>query len=226
MPKCVCCKRRLAVDELAFCAECNELFFREIDRDCGICTKKLSECSCAPEYLRNHFVKKLSKVYRYSGKNTRPILSSVIYSLKEHARRDTVKFAAELLTESIRNTQQLPGDVIITNVPRRPSAILKYGHDHSALIARAVAKNLGAEYKKILKSKTKTEQKQLTRLERMQNIKVEPIRDLDLSGKSILIIDDIVTSGASLATCASVIRSLGCKRISAAALAISYRDRI
>ncbi len=223
VPKCVCCGEKLGLNDVAFCNNCRKSFDEDLKRDCSLCTKRLSECSCVPEYLKNHFVKKLFKVFRY--KRDHSASSSLIYSIKKQARYDTVNLAAALIAESIKNNGGLPdNNTIITNVPRRPSAIRKFGHDHSALIAKRVSKIMKVKYKRLLKSKAKLEQKNLIREDRMKNAKVFPRWNYNLSNKTVLIVDDIVTSGASMAVSASMIRSLGCKQIYCASLGIAYRD--
>ena len=58
----------------------------------------------------------------------------------------------------------------------------------------------------------------------MKNADFRIIRDIDLTGRQVIIVDDIITSGASVSVAASLIRSLDAKNITAACLAIAYRD--
>ncbi len=225
VPRCICCKERLNINDTVYCSSCLDTFNKSLDRQCSFCFNKLSECSCVPEYLKTHFVKNLYKVFRYTGKDDNKAASSLIYSLKEHTRRDEVKFAAQLLYSSLKNAD-LPKDTIVTNVPRRAAAILNYGYDHSRKIAECLAKMLGFEYKLLLKSKAKSEQKHLTREERLKNSRMVLKKDIDLTGRCVLIVDDIVTSGASVSAAACLIRGLGCKNICAASLGIAYRDKM
>ena len=45
-----------------------------------------------------------------------------------------------------------------------------------------------------------------------------------LVGKKVIIVDDIVTTGASMAHCATLIRALGTKNIVGAEISIAYKD--
>jgi predicted amidophosphoribosyltransferase len=132
--------------------------------------------------------------------------------------------AADLLEKSIRNSVLNPEKYIFTNVPRRRKAILEYGIDHSALLARELAKRFGARYVKILRSNAKAPQKSLETNERLKNADFAIENEADLSKESVIVVDDIITSGASMASAAMHIRSLGCKNITAATLAIAYKD--
>ena len=61
-------------------------------------------------------------------------------------------------------------------------------------------------------------------MERRKNADFVLTKDVDLAGKRVIIVDDIITSGASMANAATLLRSLGCRDITAACLAIAYKD--
>jgi competence protein ComFC len=169
-------------------------------------------------------VSKVFKCFRYNASGERIPSSSLIFSLKRDCRDDVLKKCTDELCLSIQNSISVDESFIITNVPRRKSAIIKYGIDHSALLAQSVAKRLGVKYLKTLKSKAKSEQKLLTHEERLKNSNFVLITDESLKGKNIIIVDDIITTGASVGSSATLIRSLHPKNIFAASLAIAYKD--
>jgi phosphoribosylpyrophosphate synthetase len=74
------------------------------------------------------------------------------------------------------------------------------------------------------KSNAKHEQKSLDSLERRRNADFSLIKEIDLKGRRVIIVDDIITSGASMSNAATLIRSLGAKDIIAACLAIAYKE--
>jgi competence protein ComFC len=136
-------------------------------------------------------------------------LNAPIYSLKRHHRKDVLEFCADELTASVKNAFPKAKNYIVTNVPRSEKSIVKYGYDHAELLAREVAKRIGAKYEKILKSNIKVEQKKLHGESRKQNAKFAVMNEIDLSGKTVLIIDDIVTSGASMEAGLRLIKKAG-----------------
>ncbi len=223
VPKCVACRERLEFPRFVFCPECSLEYEENKKRDCGICGKPIYECYCASEYLKAHFVKRLFKVFRYKHRDENRASSSLIYSLKRDNRKDVLDFSSEELSRAISQCD-LRGEVIFTNVPRRRAAIIKYGIDHSALLAREIAKRLGKTYLSLLASRSKREQKSLRGEERLSNADFYVKREIDLSGKTVIIVDDIVTTGASMASSAMLVKSLGAKRIYGAAIAVAYRD--
>ena len=224
VPTCVRCDTRLRYGEKAFCPECSLEFNDFKTRSCANCARELSKCDCSTNYLKAHFIKRVIKCYRYIGSDAAGPGNSLIYSLKRDNRADVLEVCADNLEKAIRYSVKAPDKVIFTNVPRRRAAIIKFGIDHSELLATELAKRFGAEYIKVLKSNAKKEQKSLETTERLKNADFKIIKDLDLSGKDVIIVDDIITSGASMSSAAMLIKSLGAKSITAAALAIAYKD--
>ena len=225
VPKCVCCQERLNINDLALCPKCYAEFEKILTRNCSVCSKVLSECLCCNEYLEKHFVKSLLKIFRYNQRDENFAANSVIYSLKRDNRKDVIDFCTSLLSRAIKHNLDTDGETIVTNVPRRRSAIIKFGMDHSAVLAKSIAKDIGAQYQPLLKSKTKKAQKNLRGEERISNIDFQVRKSLDLKNKKVIIVDDVVTSGASMGNAAALIRSLGSKNIFGVALAIAFKDK-
>ena len=170
---------------------------------------------------------KLLKIFRYkpsSDPNERIPANQLIYVIKRVKRRDLIDFISDEIIITIRNSIDLK-DFVLSNVPRKKSRVLKYGFDHSEEIAKAISKKLGLKYIKLLKSKSKRAQKKLHGDERIKNAEFDIIkRKQNLKGKRVLLLDDIVTTGASMGASAMLIRALGAKEVVGACLAITYRD--
>lgn len=225
VPRCINCGEALEIGEKAICNNCKRIFEDTKERNCSICARPLYSCDCTSKYLESHFVHKLIKVFRYKpGEET--VQNKLIYSLKRENRRDVVDFLSEELKNSILASVKITNDTVITSVPRRKRAIAKYGIDHSRVLARATAKKLSAEYIPTLKSLAKKPQKKAVNIdERIENAKFKPIKQsVDLEKKTVILIDDIVTTGASMGAAAFNLKSMGAKRIIGAALSVAYKD--
>ena len=217
--------------DLPLCPQCHARYIECKTRECSRCAKLLHECSCSTYSLESHFVKRVAKVYRYVKTEDILVQNALIYSLKEENRRDVCRFLAKELAHAISDSGVLEyagrKHIIITNIPRRPSAIREYGYDHAALLAKEIAKILGLEYTAILSSRSRRAQKKLSVDERRAEISFKYRRKsehLDLSDKGVIIIDDVITTGASMSHAAALIRALGARKIIAASIAIAYPD--
>ena len=225
VPECVYCGERLSITEKALCENCKALYLDHKERNCSICSRPLYLCDCTSEYLESHFIHKHIKVFRYKSSENSPA-NELIYKLKRENRRDLIDFIAEELSEAIKNSVKIDENTVFTSVPRRRKAKIKYGIDHAEKLTKRVAKICSAEYKPLLKSKAKTAQKKSdSREKRIENAKFKLINDkLDLSGKTVIIIDDIVTTGASMGNAAFNLKGLTPKKIIGASIAIAYKD--
>ncbi len=225
VPKCVYCGELLERDDKGLCKKCKNLYIDVKERNCSICSKPLYNCDCTSHYLESHFVHRLVKVFRYkSGESTQS--NKLIYNLKREGRRDVVDFLAEELTTSIKASLKINESIVITSIPRRRRAKAKYGIDHSEKLARAVARNLSVGYIRTLKSLAKKPQKKAENIdERIENARFKlKDKNLNLTQKTVIIIDDIVTTGASMGAAAFNLKALGPKRIIGATLSIAYKD--
>ena len=225
VPKCVACGERLVRSDRALCKNCKLDYDNAIKRNCAHCAKPIYECSCTTEYLDAHYIHRHIKVFRYRPEAELPT-NKLIYSLKKDNRDDVLDFLADELASSIAITFPNASDFIFTYIPRRRVAKVKYGIDHAELLSKRVSEKLGAKYQKTLISKSKNEQKlSKNREERMKNARFDYIhKRVDLSGKTVVLIDDVVTTGASMSVAAALLKGAGAKRIIGASLAIAYND--
>ena len=227
-PKCVCCNERLKMDELALCDVCIGRYKENLVDKCSVCYKDLSECLCVNDFLDNHYIHKLVKVarYEYSDDIDKRASNELIYHLKRNPRRDIVEFITKELLRAIHNSSLNFDGYLITSVPRSRARIIKYGHDHSKMIAKSLAKALNIKYVSVLLSRAKGAQKKLGESQRMNNAKFDYKKNAkNIDGKKIILLDDIVTTGASMGSCAMLIRGLGAKQIVGVSFAITFRDK-
>ena len=225
MPCCVYCGERLEITEKALCKKCKAEYSDQKERSCSLCGKPLYFCDCPSEYLDSHFIHRHIKVFRYKPSEKSPA-NELIFKLKRENRRDVIEFISDELANSISQSLKIDENTIFTSVPRRRQAKALYGIDHAEKLAKSVSKKFNSEYKSLLKSKAKTAQKKAESTEkRIENAKFKLIdENLDLSGKTVIIIDDIVTTGASIGAAAFNIKALGPKKIIGASIAITYKD--
>ena len=228
VPKCVCCNEKLGIEDAALCKRCIKDHRWRGELICTACAKPIKECLCAPIYLQTHYVKRLIKLFRYRSsfdKELKVPSNELIYHVKRSERKDLVKFIADELSEAIIKSIPEYKGFVITNVPRSRNRVVKYGHDHAAAISKAVAENLGIRYVSVLKSLQKKAQKKLFRREeRLTNAKYEYKRSASLDAEKVFVLDDIVTSGASMGHAAMLLKGLGAKTIVGVVMGIAYRD--
>ena len=101
----------------------------------------------------------------------------------------------------------------ITWVPLSARRLRERGYDQARLLAEELARTLGRPCVRLLEKTrhTKAQSSLRTREQRRENVR-GVYRALDpgqIAGRRILLVDDIVTSGATMCECARVLRAAG-----------------
>ena len=116
------------------------------------------------------------------------------------------------------------GADIVTHVPVHAARARTRGYDQAQLIARAAARHLGLPYATLLtRERATTAQFDLDRGDRAANVAGAFVARLGrtpaLTGRWVLLIDDVVTTGATLAACAEALERAGALGTSAITVA-------
>lgn len=151
----------------------------------------------------------------------------IIYHLKHKGTGRAFCFAAKELADVISESCDFLASesLLIAYTPRRRSAIRKDGFDQARRLAEELSLSLGipcAEVIERLPARVK-EQKHLDSKERIANAE----KAFALSegaweicfGKTVLLVDDLLTTGATVGACSKLLLCAGAKRVIAVSLA-------
>jgi len=87
------------------------------------------------------------------------------------------------------------------------------GIDHARVIAMGAARELGCEERAVLRKRHRPSQRSVSMSERQRNVaRAITARSVDLSGRLVLLVDDVMTSGATMRACARALAGLGRER--------------
>ena len=107
-------------------------------------------------------------------------------------------------------------------MPLSLARLAQRGFNQSHLLARQLSPDK-ADAHLLLRTRDTPSQRGLPRAQRLSNLQgamaIEPLRAAELRGQRVLLVDDVMTSGASLHTAAHVLRQAGVVHISALVLA-------
>ena len=137
-------------------------------------------------------------------------------------RRGFSRFAAKLLAESLAETD---GISFLTWVPVTAKRRRQQGYAHAELLAGYISEELGIPAKGgMLEEHAGTlRQHDLPAEERQKYAERFSGTGADLSGQHILLIDDILTTGATLRRCTSLLLDMGAARVDIAAVCASVK---
>jgi ComF family protein len=151
-----------------------------------------------------------------------PPLSTVIKALKYQSLFPIGPLLGDLLYQHL----PLPADIdYATAVPLHPKRHRQRGYNQAELIARQLATRLGVPYQELLirqrysrnLASAKNDEERLALIDKA--FVVNPAQQHSILGKNILIVDDVITTGSTLATCAKQFKQTGAKKIWAVAVA-------
>ena len=142
----------------------------------------------------------------------------IVYSLKFGRAKVAAHLMADLLDEALPS---LPQRTVITYVPTATSRVRFRGYDQSLLIAKALAKKRGLRMETLLARVGQSRQVGSDRKHRLaqaeRNYRV--VKANKISRASVLVVDDILTTGATVEAAAKLLRSAGAKEVSATVFA-------
>ncbi len=190
-----------------FCARCGQPFDFETEADmmCGGCIDEPPEFDIARSAL----------VYNDTSRG-------LILAFKHGDRLQLVRSFTGWLNRAGQDI--LTETDIVVPVPLHRKRLWSRRYNQSAILARHLAKhNADITYAPSLIQRTRATppQKGLTRKERAENMRAAFLVDIqdDLAGKSITLIDDVYTSGATLNACANALKKAGAKQVFALTIA-------
>lgn len=227
VPKCVCCGEILEKNESVFCHSCFQVYEEAKQRECGRCFRPRARCVCSRRPLERVRVTRLVKLFAYRPRQVNSPESRLIFSLKHDHRRDVIRFIANELSYSIGAGVSGIGQYVIVHAPRSQIAISLDGYDHTRLLARALSEIFKIPHiPAILRRKGGGTQKRLSFKERHKNMRalLYPNPKVDLAGKSVLFLDDITTSGATVIESARLLYGMGAKEVIGVVVAATGRD--
>ena len=115
---------------------------------------------------------------------------------------------------------------IVTAVPMNIRKRILRGHDQAELLARFVADVLHkpSDMTMLRRSYDKTEQHKLSGSERAdhaQDVYYANEKHTDITGKCILLCDDVITTGSTMSVCAGILKAMGASEVYCCSAAIA-----
>lgn len=193
-----------------FCAQCRTPFLNDRPLDeaglCRLCAAGITGFDAAYSYGA------------YDGR-----LRTLIHLLKYERIRTLAKPLGVWLAGAFPREQRF--DAVVP-VPLHWTRTMRRGFNQSELLAEEVSRNTGVPVERLLKRRKRTEtQALLTNAQRRTNV-ASAFRVCDAArtaGKRLLVIDDVMTTGATTSACSAALKRAGAARVSVLTLARADR---
>ena len=204
-PKCVLCKKLLTESETDLCRNC-----RENAPEVGTQKIKLS------------FLAQWTGVWYYKENVRLSILRYKFYGKRSYAAAFGRLLAMKLMKEGWDDTD------VLTWVPISLRRKYRRGYDQTELMAEVVSGELGMDLVRTLRKirHTKPQSTMGDAAHRRANILgAYEVTDPNLiRDKRVLLLDDIVTTGATASECARMLLTAGAKEVKLATLAVASHE--
>lgn len=114
---------------------------------------------------------------------------------------------------------------LIIPLPLHPQRLIERGFNQSAEIARTLGNdlNIPVDHTNVLRTRPTAPQADLPHKERKKNVRGAFECRTDLSGRRLLLIDDVMTTGATVNECARVLKLHGAASVTVAVIARALR---
>lgn len=219
-PTCIRCQR----EGWWLCALCRNSLPKQCVSWCPVC--------CAEEKQPNHAHRKelgFDAIFSWLSYHT-PWVERTIQDIKFGGLSS---YAGVLGTELAARFSAFGMELslcVITAIPLSTKRERERGFNQAEVLARALSKSSGVRYERLLQRNKPTKaQAKLSAEERFANVEdafqlhmPRARGTLALSEKTIILVDDVVTTGATLSAASQALRSSGAKRI--IALTVAYSD--
>lgn len=181
--KCQCC------DELSegklLCPDCEK----------ALMAMRLSPFEAGEDQVRS--------VYRYDG-----VARKLVLLLKQEGVADAASVLAEKMAETLR-TMALPPDTVLTWVTMPELRRRKRWIDHGRRLCEEVALRTGLPVRQLLRRKGNLHtQRGLSRAARLRNLSGTILCNERVT-TPVVVIDDVLTTGATIAACAEALMGAG-----------------
>ena len=223
--RCRAC-RTVLTTRAVLCERCAREYYATLAWECGLCGLPPAHCTCTGEYLTRARIRRHIKLFRYKTDPLYPVANSLLYYLKRSHCRRTLRFFTAQLAEAVRRHLPDYREFFLCAAPRTPRERRRYGFDHSEVLGRALARELGIPYRACLtRDRRAKKQRDLADpASRLQNaISTIRLRKRPPMRRA-LVLDDLVTTGASVVACARVLRKIGVREVVAVSLAFVARN--
>lgn len=196
------------------CFGCNAVLYRGEEHICTVCRNHLplTDFNFKDEnpvdrifYGRINIIKASSFLFFLE----KGIVKNLIHYLKYKNQEQIGLFLGNWYGQLIKDNNFLTDLDYVIPVPLHPTKYRKRGYNQVALFARAIAAHLNAQYRdeiliKTANTRTQTKKTRILRLQNQQALYL--LTDTQtLQNKKVLLLDDVITTGATMEVCATTL---------------------
>lgn len=157
--------------------------------------------------------------FNYTG-----VVAETVARYKFNGRPDLYRYMARYVAADVADTLDVGSIDVVMDVPS-----YKDKSDHARLLAKGVAKILDLPYDDKTLTKTRKTPKQHDQVYRMRHMNIQDAFGVeegsDVKGKTVLVCDDVLTSGNTLNECAGALKAAGAAKVYGCAFSVTQAQQ-
>jgi ComF family protein len=154
-------------------------------------------------------------------------IQHLMHQLKYKGKKEIGLYLGKLYGESLQKSLFYKSVDVIIPVPLHPKRLRKRGYNQSEMFARGLSESFVKPFdvKTLVRTYASQTQTKKSRFKRWENVKeIFALKNHQhLTNKHILLVDDVVTTGATLDACAAMLLKIPGVKISIATIACAIR---
>lgn len=207
--------------EKEYCSCAFEKIIRVSKNFCDSCGHDTDKCVCDASKIK---LPHITAPFIYSG-----FIKKYILNYKFHGKKNYYKKLGKQMAERFNACYPDVSADLVTYVPVSADTLVKRGYNQSKLLAKEVSDDMHLPLICTLdKVKETIPQSKLGINERNINLKdaIIAVKNVDLTGKTVILCDDIKTTGNTLSVCVRLLLDMGAEDVYCLCAALSDYERL
>jgi len=220
-PRCHICRDFLSGDlpeneATFFCQTCSADFTKITSPLCTVCSTPLDSSQedhlCEDCLRKRPHYEKIYACYLYDG-----AILDAIHQFKYGSKSFLAESLGKLFAQFAEDRIQKLDDLLTIPVPLHLKRLRERGFNQSLLLARNIALKMGSEldFLSLRRVRYTTAQTGLGKKERRKNVRnaFQVVTPDAVEGRTVLLVDDVATTGNTLNECARILKKSGCRNV-------------
>ena len=226
-PQCPCCGEFLEEGQQGFCSNClSEIRWIE-PPFCSVCgipfiSGEVESHPCGACVIHRKYFTMARALGAFDGS-----LQTAIHRWKYEGKTYLTPFFAEWMAEGVNRYWEPNSLGLLIPVPLHPQRLRERGFNQALLLAKELSRRTGipSSHAILKKKKPTIPQVNLSGVEREKGLRgiFHVIEKGELSGMSVLLVDDVYTTGATVNECSKVLLRGGAESVNVLTLAHALR---